>query len=373
MILTKKIRIKPTKHQEEILWKSVGVARWTYNWAIARQQDHYKKFKKILPDNELRKEITQIKQLSEFYWLGEVSNNVAKQAVKDACDAYKKFFKGNCNLPRFKTKKRNKPSFYNDNVKLKVKKGLVKIEKVGWIKTSEQIPLDVKYRNPRVTFDGAYWYLSIGIDVNVISQTLTDRVIGIDLGIKDLAVCSNGQVFKNINKTKNVKKIEKRLRRLQKKVSHKYLNNKKGNKYIKTQNILKMEKQILLIHRKLTNIRRNYLHQVTSAIVKTKPCKVVMENLNVSGMMKNRYLSKAIAKQGFYEFIRQVKYKCEKNGITFIQVDRFFPSSKTCSNCGTVKKDLKLYERVYKCNCGNEINRDLNAAINLAKYGELTV
>lgn len=369
MILTKKVRLKPTKEQEQQLWKSTGTARWVYNWSLAKQETNYKQGNKFISDNDLRKEITQIKKQDSFKWLGEVSNNVAKQAVKDACDAYKRFFKGLADKPRFKSRRKSKPSFYNDNAKLKAKPNKsVLIEKVGWIKTSEQLPVDAKYMNPRVGFDGKYWYLTVGIEQEVIKPALTDTVIGIDLGIKELAVCSNGKIFKNINKTKAVRKTEKRLRRLQRSVSRKYEINKEGSRFVKTYNTIKIEKQIRHLHRRLTNIRDNHTHQATTAIVKTKPCKVVMEDLNVSGMMKNRHLSKAIQKQKWYEFIRQISYKCERYGIEFIQVDRFYPSSKMCSSCDNIKSDLKLSDRTYVCTCGLEIDRDLNAALNLARY-----
>ncbi|QOS97545.1 transposase [Brevibacterium sp. JNUCC-42] len=367
MILAKKTRLKPTPEQEKQLWKSVGTARWAYNWTVARQEENYRNGGKFLVDGDLRKEITQIKQLGEYSWLYEVSNNVTKQAVKDACEAYKKFFKKLADKPRFKSRKHSKPSFYNDTDKLKVKHNLVLIEKVGWVQTTEQLPTEVKYSNPRISFDGKYWYLGVGIEQKVEKSTLTDEVIGIDIGVKDLAICSNGMTFKNINKTKASKKAEKRLRRLQRKVSRKYEMNKEGSRFVKTCNIVKVEKSIRLLHRRLTNIRTNHIHQATNAIVKTKPSTVVMETLNIKGMMKNRHLSKAIAQQKLYEFKRQLQYKCEKYGIHFMEADKWYPSSKTCSNCGQIKKDLKLSDREFKCDCGLEIDRDLNAAINLAK------
>ena len=371
MILSKKVRLYPTREQEEKLWQSVGTARFIYNWTVAKQEENYKNGGKFLFDGVIRKELTQLKK-NEFYWLNDVSNNVAKQAVKDACNAYKRFFKGLANKPAFKSRKKSKKSFYNDNKKLKVKdRKMVLIEKVGWIKTNEQLPIGVKYSNPRISYDNKYWYLSVGIEQEIIREELTEEVIGIDLGIKELAVCSDGQTFKNINKTKEVRKIEKKLRRLQRSVSRKYEMNKEGSRFVKTCNIIKIEKEIQRLHRRLANIRNNHIHQATNSIVKTKPCKVVMEDLNIQGMMKNRHLSKAVAKQKLYEFIRQMKYKCEKYGIEFIQVDRFYPSSKTCSCCGSIKSDLKLSNRVYKCECGLEIDRDLNASINLAKYGKL--
>ena len=371
MIISKKVRLRPTKVQEAQLWKSVGIARWVYNWTLERQQENYKNGGKFIYDNQLRKEITQLKKQEDYKWLGDVSNNVAKQAVKDACNAYKRFFKGQSNAPKFKSRRKSNKSFYNDTAKLKVKNKSVLIEKVGWIKTSEQLPMNTKYMNPRVSYDNKYWYLSVSYEQEFTQPELTDEVIGIDLGIKTLAVCSNGMYFKNINKTAKVRKIEKRLRRLQRSASRKYEMNKGGDHYAKTCNIVKIEKKIQLLHRRLSNIRNNHLHQTTNAIVRTKPSKVVMEDLNVKGMMKNRNLAKAISQQKFYEFKRQMEYKCEKYGIEFIQVDRFFPSSKLCSNCGQIKKNLKLSDRVYHCDCGLHIDRDLNASINLANYGKL--
>ncbi len=374
MILAKKVRLYPTEVQEQKLWQSVGTARFIYNWTIARQEENYKNGGKFISDNDLRKEITQLKK-SELQWLKEVSNNVAKQAVKDACDSYKRFFKGLADKPRFKSRKKSKPSFYNDNCKLKVEDKSVLIEKVGWINIKPySIPLGVKYSNPRISFDGKYWYISVGVERELSKVKLTDESIGIDVGVKYLAICSNGMTFKNINKTKEVKRLKKVLKRKQRKVSSKYDINKikKGGEnrcqFKKTNNIIKLEKEIRLLHRRLTNIRSNHIHQATNKIVKIKPSRVVMETLNIKGMMKNRHLSKAIAEQCLYEFKRQIQYKCKKYGIEFVEADKWFPSSKTCSCCGAIKKDLKLKDRVYQCSCGLKIDRDLNASINLSRY-----
>ena len=364
MILAKKVRLYPTKKQEQKLWQSVGTSRFIYNWTLARQEENYKNGGKFIKDGDLRKEITQLKK-NELSWLNEVSNNVTKQAIKDACDSYKKFFKGLSNKPRFKSRKKSKPSFYNDNCRLKIKKNLINIEKVGWVKIKEQIPIEVKYFNPRISFDNKYWYISVGIEEDLPKVELTDKSLGIDVGIKDLAVCSNGMTFKNINKTKKVKRLKKVLKRKQRKVSRKYEMNKikKGGEncyqFKKTKNIIKLEKQIKLLHRKLFNIRSNHIHQATNKIVKTKPSRVVMETLNVKGMMKNCHLSKAIAEQCLYDFKVKMQYKCEKYGIEFVEADKWYPSSKTCSKCGAIKKDLKLKDRIYKCNCGLSIDRDL--------------
>ena len=229
--------------------------------------------------------------------------------------------------------------------------------------------MDVKYNNPRISFDGKYWYISVGIEKENPKVELTEESIGIDVGIKNLAKCSNGMTFENINKTKLVKKLEKKLRRLQRKLSKKYELNKEGRKFVKTSNIEKLEKQIRLLYRKLSNIRNNHIHQATTKIVKTKPSKVVMETLNIKGMMKNKHLSKAIQQQGLYEFKRQIQYKCEIYGIEFIEADKWYPSSKMCSECGHIKHKLSLSERTYICEeCGVIIDRDFNASINLSRY-----
>ena len=367
MILAKKIRLYPTEEQEQKLWQSVGTARFIYNWTLNRQEESYKNGGKFIKDSDLRKEITRLKK-DKLSLLNEVSNNVAKQSVKDCCNAYKNFFKGLVDKPKFKSRKKSKPSFYNDTSKLKAKEKSVLIEKIGWVKTKEQLPMDVKYTNPRISYDNKYWYLSVGIEEEMPVVQLTGESLGIDVGIKDLAVCSNRMTFKNINKSKEVTRLKKSLKRKQRQCSRKYEKNKKGKEYVKTNNIAKLENQIKLIHRRLSNIRLNYIHQVTRMIVKTKPSRIVMEDLNIKGMMKNKHLSKAIAEQCLYDFKLKMKYKCEFCGIDFVEADRYYPSSKLCSCCGSIKKDLKLKDRIYKCSCGLNINRDYNASINLSRY-----
>lgn len=369
MIMGKKVRLYPTKEHEQKLWKSVGTARFIYNWTIARQEENYINGGKFISDNDLRKEITILKK-HNLNWLNEVSNNVAKQAVKDGCEAYKNFFKGFAGKPKFKSKKKSKNSFYNDTSKLKIKENSVLIEKVGWVSIKKNsIPMGCKYANPRISFDGKYWFLSVSIEKNVIISDLTNESIGIDVGIKDLAICSNGMIFKNINKTKSVKKLKKTLKRKQRQCSKKYEKNKKGKEYVKTKNIAKLEKQIKLIYRRLSNIRNNHLHQATIKIVKTKPSRIVMEALDIKEMMKNKHLSKSISEQKLYELKRQMKYKCKLYGIEFIEADKWYPSSKICSGCGHIKQKLSLSERSYICeSCGCVIDRDFNASINLSRY-----
>ena len=385
MIKSIKVRLNPNNKQFTKLFQYAGCARFAYNWAINREEENYKQGNKFLSDMDLRKELTQLKKLEEYKWLNEVSNNVTKQAIKDACNAYKKFFKGQCKFPKFKSRKYSTPSFYQDNVKIQFTDTHVKVEafsmskkqnkqKLNWIKLceNERIPTDCKYMNPRFTYDGLYWYVSVSIEVDNDTENIlpSNEGVGIDLGIKDLAVCSDKNVYKNINKTQKIKKLEKKKRRLQRSVSRKYNKNKKGGDYCKTSNIIKREKELLKTTKRLTNIRHDYIHQTTSEIIKRKPSFICIEDLNVSGMMKNRHLSEAIQQQGLYEFRRQIEYKARWNNIPVIIADRFFPSSKMCSCCGHIKKDLKLSDRIYKCECGNIINRDFQASLNLKKYGE---
>ena len=387
MIKSVKIMLSPNNKQISKLFQSAGVARFSYNWTLGMQKENYDNGGKFLSDNELRKEFTILKKQDNYKWLNEYSNNIPKQAIKDACDSYKRFFKHQSQFPKFKSKRKSNPSFYVDNIKIKFTNTHVKLEKISastkknkskfnWIKLCEKgrVPIDCKYINPRVSFDGLNWYISVGLEYEDNIHKPTNEGIGIDLGVKDLAICSDGVVYKNINKTSKIKKLKKKKRRLQRKVSNKYLINKKGVCYIKTSNIIKLEKQLLKLNRRLTGIRTNYLHKTTTEIINREPMFIALEDLNVKGMMKNKHLAKAIQEQSFYEFKRIITYKALWNNIEIVDVPRFYPSSKTCSECGSYKKDLKLSDREYVCEeCGCIIDRDLNASINLAKYQQLVV
>ena len=383
MIKSIKVRLRPNNKQLTRLFQYAGCARFAYNWTIAREQENYNQDNKFLSDNELRREFTQLKKLPEYKWLNKVSNDVTKQSIKEACKAYIKFFKKQAKYPNFKSKKRSKRSFSQDGFKLRFTNTHVKVEgfpmskkrnkqRLNWIKLCEKgkIPTNCKYMNPRFTYDGLHWYISVSIEVDDELNLPSNEGVGIDLGLKDLAICSDGNTYQNINKTLRVKKLEKRRRRLQRSISRKYNMNKKGDCYKKTRNIIKREKELLKLERRLTNIRRNYLRQTTSEIIKRKPSFICIEDLNVRGMTKNRHLSKAVQQQSFYEFRRQIEYKSAWNNIPVIIADRFFPSSKLCSCCGMIKKDLKLSDRIYKCECGNIIDRDFQASLNLKAYGE---
>lgn len=310
-----------------------------------------------------------------------------KQGVKDANIALQNFFKHGKGYPKFKSKKKSKPSFYVNYESLSRTSNGFRCEKIGVVKTRESLPKigkNQKYRSPRISFDGKFWYLSVSFETKRIDVRLSDDKLGIDLGIKELAVVSNQsgtdvKKYHNINKTCEVRRLEKKLKREQHKFSRKilmnishYTNNGRPiySKDLELcKNIQKQKHMIQCLYRKITNIRTNYLHQTTTEIVKTKPSRIVLEDLNVSGMMKNRHLSNSLMCQKLYEFRRQIEYKAELYGIEVEIADRFYPSSKTCHKCGNVKRDLKLSDRVYRCDCcGNVIDRDINASINLANY-----
>ena len=386
MIRGIKVQLKPNNKQKTKLFESAGVARFAYNWTLNRQQENYKNGGKFISDKDLREEFTKLKQTKRYKWLNNFSNNITKQAIKDACNAYIRFFKGESNFPRFKSRRRTKPSFYVDTDKIQFTDTHVKLEKLttsrkknkqqfNWIRLYEhrRIPYGkgVKYINPRVSFDGVNWWIAVSIEYPDNIEIPTNEGIGIDVGIEKLAVVSDGNIYKNINKTKEIEKLEKRKKRLQRKVSRKYEKGREGDRYKKTKNIIRLENQLKKLNQRLTNIRHNYSHQITTEIIKRKPGFIVVEDLNVLGMMKNKHLSKAIQYQGFYEFYRQLQYKSEWNNIKFIVADRFFPSSKTCSQCGSYKKNLKLSDRKYICeDCGSILDRDLNASLNLKNYGQ---
>lgn len=391
MIRAIKVRLYPTKEQEILMWKSAGVARFAYNWGLAYLNNYYEENKKSLSIGNLRKIFTELRKSDEFPWLKEVSSEIPQQALKDLGDAFNDFFKKKADYPRFKKKNKCETSFFHLNNKFVVNDKKVKLEKIGYIKMKDEgrLPVgnykkdnikdNIKATNPRVKHNGRYWYLSLGFEVeNTEEIKLTGESIGVDLGIKELAIVSNiDKPFKNINKSKKVKRLNKRLLRFQRQVSRKYdklkseKTFKKGEKLNKTNNIIKLEKKIKLLHKKIADIRLNHIHQTTNTIVKTKPSRIVVEDLNVKGLLKNKYLSKAIQEQSFNKFINTLEYKCEWNGIEFVKANRFFPSSKMCSCCGTVKKDLKLKDRTYVCpneKCNLVIDRDKNASINLANY-----
>lgn len=371
MIASEKIRLSPTKEQEERFYEFSNVARFTYNECLGYKIDCYKSDNYSCTVQDLIEHIQELKSLDGYSWLKNVPESVTKQAIKDLDKAYKMFFKrGNKGFPKFKKKSRCKPSFYVRSDRFKqIDSTHIKITGIKTAILMKKHESINQLLNPRVTFDGKFWYLSFSYEVDCLPKSTSDKIIGVDLGIKSLAVSSEGVVYPNINKTKQVRQLEKRKCHLQRKLSNKYEMNKDGNICIKTNNIKKLERQIRLIDRTLSNIRNTYIHQVTYDLVKTKPNCIVIEDLNVSGMLKNKHLNKSIQKQCFYKFRQYLTYKCKFYGSKLVVADRFYPSSKICSCCGSRKKFLSLSQRVYNCNeCGVSIDRDLNASINLKNY-----
>ena len=376
MIKSFKIRIYPTKSQEALMWKHIGSCRFIWNYMLSEQERLYDLGERHLSAFDMINLLKPLKNDGEHEWLYEVSNTSLQIACQDLDKAYKSFFKKQSGFPKFKSRKRSKPNYPICATGFYFNEGKVQIQKLGKVKYKTDFDLpqgrDAKFSNPRISFINGKWILTFGMECENQTPELTEKRVGIDLGIKDLAVVAidnESAVFHNINKSRSVRKLKRKIIYLQRSISRKYEQNRVGNKYFKTNNILRQEIKLRRLHARLSNIRSNYIHQCTHYIVSKLPCRVVMEDLNVSGMMKNEHLSKAIQEQCFFEFIRQMKYKCEWNGIEFIQVSRFYPSSKTCSNCGCIKHDLKLSDRTYFCpECGFVIDRDLNAAINLMKY-----
>jgi len=374
MIRSFKIRIYPNQIQEQLLWKHIHTARFVWNFGLSYQIEKYKNNEKYLSGYNLAKMFINIKKEEKYNWLKEISSYTITTICLDLDDAYKRYFKGQNNKPKFKKKNKCKDKYPVRSDRFYFYNNYVTIEKIGKVKyqTNYELPQGRnihKFTNPRIKYENNKWILTFGMEYNKQIQILSDNSMGIDLGVKDLAIVSCGNefiTFKNINKINKIKKINKQLKHAQRKVSKKY--HKNGN-YKKSNNILKTEKRVKQLYNKLSNIRKNYIHQITRQLVNMLPKRIVMEDLNVSGMMKNKHLSKAIAEQCFYEFRRQMEYKCEEYGIEFILADRFYPSSKLCSNCGFKDKDLKLKDRIYKCNnCGLVIDRDQNASINLMNY-----
>jgi len=370
MKIANKIRIYSTKEQENLLFQFTGTSRFAWNESLALRQDRYDKDR---PGTNIQQCIEHLQDLKhnhpDYNWLHSVPEAVTKQAIKELDKAYKEFFKGLRGRPKFKKKGKCNPSFYQRTDRFhQIDDTHIKITGIKTPVKVKKTDIPKKVANTRVSFDGKYWYLSYSYEIEEKISNGSGE-LGVDLGIKNLAFISDGRVFKNINKTQTIKKLEEQKKRLQRQVSRKYERNKQGRKFIKTENIKKSEQCIRLLDRRLANIRNTYIHEVTKALVRTTPKKIVIEDLNVKGMMKNKHLSKAVAGQCFNKFRTYLTYKCQMNGIELVVADRWYPSSKICSFCGNVKKDLKLKDRVYRCGvCGLEIDRDYNASINLSRY-----
>ena len=389
------MEINPTDEQKSKIHRTIGVSRFIYNFYIAYNKEIYEREGKFVSGIDFSKWLNNeyIHNNQEMNWIKEVSSKATKQAIMNGDKAFRDFFKKDKGFPKFKKKKNQDVKAYfpkNNKTDWTIERHRVKIPTLGWVRLKEfgYIPTNSIVKSGTVSQKADRYYVSILVeetDIEISNGNTGIKIfnhnnegVGIDLGIKEFAVCSDGIKFKNINKTSTVKKVEKKLKREQRKLSRKYESLKIRNKNIKEgratrQNIQKQIVKVQKLHQRLANIRTDYINKTVSKIVKQKPSYVTIEDLNVKGMMKNKHLSKAIVSQKFFEFKTKLISKCKQNNIELRIVDRFYPSSKTCSNCGKVKKDLKLSDRIYKCDCGFTIDRDLNASINLKNAKEYKI
>jgi putative transposase len=381
-----KIEIKPNKDQIAKIHKTIGVSRYIYNFYIAHNKEIYEKEKKFVSGMDFSRWLNNeyIPNNEDKTWIKEVSSKATKQAIMNAENAFQKFFKGESCFPKFKKKKNQDVKAYfpkNNKTDWTIERHRVKVPTLGWMRLKEfgYIPINAVVKSGTVSQKADRYYASILVEEDIeINNIHCLEGIGVDLGLKAFATCSNGITKKNINKTKEIKKLEKKLKREQRKLSRKYESLKIRNKNMEgeatRQNIQKQIVRVQKLHQRLTNIRTDYINKTVSELIKQKPSFITIEDLNVSGIMKNRHLSKAVAQQKFYEFRTKLISKANKNNIEVRIVGRFYPSSKLCSCCGEYKKDLKLSDRVYKCdNCNIEIDRDLNASLNLANAKEYKI
>ncbi|EGT0694826.1 transposase [Clostridium perfringens] len=381
-----KVEINPTDKQKSKIHQTIGVSRFVYNFYIAHNKEIYHREGKFVSGMDFSKWLNNeyIPKNQDMKWIKEVSSKATKQAIMNGDKAFRDFFKKAKGFPKFKKKKNQDVKAYfpkNNKTDWTLERHKVKIPTLGWVRLKEfgYIPVNSIVKSGTVSQKADKYYVSILVeedDKKVYKST--NEGLGIDLGVKEFVVCSNGIKFKNINKTSTVKKVEKKLKREQRKLSRKYESLKIRNKNLKegratSQNIQKQLVKVQKLHQRLTNIRTDYINKIVSSIIKQKPSYITIEDLAVSNLMKNKHLSKAIASQKFFEFKTKLMFKCKENHIELRIVDRFYPSSKTCSSCGKVKKDLKLSDRVYKCDCGLTIDRDLNASINLKNAKEYKI
>ncbi len=377
MIKGYKTMIYPTKEQADKIIKFCHAARFAYNWAIALEEDNYKNGGKFISGYDLNKQFTQYKKQAGNEWLKEISGRALKVAILNAAQSYDNFFKKRAKHPKFKSKKRSKMSCATHEGTTIIERKRIRCEKLGWIKSHKHnIPIgeNVKYFNHKLSFDGDNFWFSVSVEIDDYDNNDREKTepIGIDLGIKTLATCSNGKTFQKAN----VKKEKKKLKRLQKKASRSYqkmldeskATKTKFNKLPKSKNLMKLESQIRGLHRRIDNKLTTNIHTITKQLISENPSAIVIEDLNVSGMRKNKHLSEKINEAKFNEFRRQLEYKCKWYGIDLIIADRWYPSSKICYQCGHKKVKLSLSERTYVCEeCGCVIDRDYNASLNL-KY-----
>ena len=375
MLKSFKTEINPTEEQKVKIRKTIGTCRYIYNFYLAHNKELHDNGEKFMSGKSFSVWLNNeyLPQNPDKLWIKEVSSKSVKRSIENGCVAFTRFFKHQSAFPNFKKKGKSEVKMYfvkNNPKDCRCERHRINIPSLGWVRIKEKgyVPTTKDgyvIKSGHVSIKADRYYVSVLIEIpnNKIANN-SNEGIGIDLGIKDFAIVSNGKTYKNINKSAKLKKLEKQLIREQRSLSRKYENLKKGESTQRA-NIQKQKLKVQKLHHKIDNIRTDYINKTIAEIVKTKPSYITIEDLNVSGMMKNRHLSKAVASQKFYEFKTKLQAKCRENGIELRVVDRWFPSSKTCHCCKNIKKDLKLSDRIFRCDCGYIEDRDFNAALNL--------
>ena len=374
MLKSYKTEINPTEEQKVKINKTIGTCRYVYNFYLAHNKELHNNGEKFMSGKSFSVWLNNeyIPNNSDKAWIKEVYSKVVKKSIEDGCTAFTRFFKHQSGFPKFKKKGKSDVKMYfvkNNPKDCRCERHRINIPSLGWVKLKEKgyIPTTKDgwvIKSGTISIKANRYYVSVLVEIpDTKIANNSNEGIGIDLGLKDFAIVSNGKIYKNKNKSVKLKKLEKQLKREQRCLSRKYENLKKGASTQK--NIQKQRLKVQKIHHRIYNVRTDYINKTIAEIVKTKPSYITIEDLNVSGMMKNKHLSKAVVSQKFYEFRTKLKVKCDENGIELRVVDRWYPSSKLCHCCGCIKTDLKLSDRVYKCDCGYIEDRDFNASLNL--------
>ena len=370
-----KTEINPTEEQKVKIRKTIGTCRYIYNFYLAHNKELHDNGEKFMSGKSFSVWLNNeyLPKNPDKLWIKEASSKSVKRSIENGCVAFTRFFKHQSAFPNFKKKGKSEVKMYfvkNNPKDCRCERHRINIPSLGWVRIKEKgyVPTTKDgyvIKSGHVSIKADRYYVSVLIEIpnNKIANN-SNEGIGIDLGIKDFAIVSNGKTYKNINKSAKLKKLEKQLIREQRSLSRKYENLKKGESTQRA-NIQKQKLKVQKLHHKIDNIRTDYINKTIAEIVKTKPSYITIEDLNVSGMMKNKHLSKAVASQKFYEFRTKLQAKCKEIGIELRVVDRWYPSSKTCHCCGAIKKDLKLSDRIFQCDCGYIEDRDFNAALNL--------
>ena len=375
MLKSFKTEINPTEEQKVKIRKTIGTCRYIYNFYLAHNKELHDNGEKFMSGKSFSVWLNNeyLPQNPDKLWIKEVSSKSVKRSIENGCVAFIRFFKHQSAFPNFKKKGKSDVKMYfvkNNPKDCRCERHRINIPSLGWVRMKEKgyFPTTKDgyvIKSGHVSIKADRYYVSVLIEIpnNKIANHSKEG-IGIDLGLKDFAIVSNGKTYKNINKSARLKKLEKQLIREQRSLSRKYENLKKGESTQRA-NIQKQKLKVQKLHHKIDNIRTDYINKTIAEIVKTKPSYITIEDLNVSGMMKNKHLSKAVASQKFYEFRTKLQAKCKESGIELRVVDRWYPSSKTCHCCGAIRKDLKLSDRIFRCDCGYIEDRDFNAALNL--------